>query len=67
MFPPEGVYPKNPQFITLEFDREAPNAREALRTFKDSFGDGYGEAETLDIPHHFCPHPYSGDAMENAS
>ncbi len=67
MFPPKAVYPKNPQFITLLFDGEAPNAREALSTFKNSFGDGYWEAETLDPPHHFCLHLYPGGALESAS
>jgi hypothetical protein len=67
MFPPKAVYPRNPRFVTLVFDGEAPNAREVLRTFKNSLGNGYWGAETLDLSHHICLHLYPGGALEGAS
>jgi hypothetical protein len=67
MFLPKAVYPTNPQSITLLFDGEAPDAREALGAFRNSFGDGYLEAEKLDLPHHFSLHLYPGGTLEGAS
>jgi hypothetical protein len=61
----QEVYRENPHSITLFFDAKAPNACEALRTFRNAFGENHSDIEALYPPHHFCLHP--GGALEGAS
>ena len=62
----QKVYLENAHSITLLFDAKAPNAREALRAFKDEVGERHSDIEVLYPPRYFCLHLFPGGALELA-
>ncbi len=62
----QEVYRENPHSITLLFDAKAPNACEALRAFRNAFGEYHLVVEALYPPHRLALHLYPGGALELA-
>ena len=62
----QEVYCENPHSITLFFDAKAPNAREALRAFRNAFGERHSDIEVLYPPRYSRLHLIFGGALEVA-